>query len=130
MTSFVSEALAGEAIPVYGRGENIRDWLYVVDHALAISAVFERGRVGETYVVGGDNEQRNIDLVRLICGILDDLRPRENGQNYDELIEFVADRPRHDLRYAIDASKIKSELGWQPSETNESGLRKTIKWYH
>lgn len=122
------KALAGEAIPIYGKGENIRDWLYVRDHALAIFTVFEKGRIGETYVVGGDNEQRNIDLVRSICVILDDLRPRDDG-NYEDLIEFVEDRPGHDLRYAIDASKIKNELGWQPSETNESGLRKTIEWY-
>ncbi len=123
------KALAGEAIPVYGKGENIRDWLYVRDHAVAISTVFEKGRVGETYVIGGDNEQRNIDLVRSICRVLDGLRPRQDEVKYEEQIEFVTDRPGHDMRYAIDASKIKNELGWKPSETNESGLRKTIEWY-
>ena len=123
------KALAGETIPVYGKGENIRDWLYVRDHAVAISTVFEKGRVGETYVIGGDNEKRNIDLVRSICAILDDLRPHGEGVKYEEQIQFVTDRPGHDMRYAIDASKIKDELGWKPCETDESGLRKTIAWY-
>ncbi|MDB4623899.1 dTDP-glucose 4,6-dehydratase [Akkermansiaceae bacterium] len=123
------KALAGDAIPVYGKGENIRDWLYVRDHAVAISTVFEKGRVGETYVIGGDTELRNVDLVRSICRILDGLRPRPDDMKYEEQIEFVTDRPGHDMRYAIDASKIKDELGWKSSETIESGLRKTIEWY-
>lgn len=125
----ILKALKGEPIPVYGQGENIRDWLYVRDHATAIYTVFEKGNLGETYTVGGDNEQRNIDLVRSICEILDEVRPREAGQKYEELIQFVTDRPGHDMRYAIDASKILNELGWSPAEDHNSGMRKTIQWY-
>ncbi|NNC90696.1 MAG: dTDP-glucose 4,6-dehydratase, partial [Akkermansiaceae bacterium] len=122
-------ALGGKEIPVYGKGENVRDWLYVKDHAEALHAVLTKGRVGETYNIGGDNERRNIDLVRMICAILDGLRPRDDGKKYEEQITFVTDRPGHDLRYAIDASKIKGELGWAPREGAESGMTKTVQWY-
>ena len=125
----ILKALKGEVIPVYGKGENIRDWLYVRDHAVAISDVFLKGGVGETYAIGGNNEQRNIDLVESICRILDEIRPREDGMPYENQIEFVSDRPGHDMRYAIDSSKIRKKLGWVPVEDNESGLRKTIQWY-
>ena len=124
----ILKALAEDQIPVYGRGENVRDWLYVDDHAEALQLVLEDGVAGETYLVGGDSERRNIDVVKNICAILDDLRPRSSGR-YEDLIEFVEDRPGHDLRYAIDASRIKSELGWQARETFDSGLRKTVEWY-
>jgi dTDP-glucose 4,6-dehydratase len=123
------KALRGEAIPVYGKGENIRDWLYVEDHAEALLTVLETGRVGETYNIGGNNELRNIDLVNLLCRILDDHRPRPDGKPYAGQITFVTDRPGHDLRYAIDATKIKNELGWQPKQIHESGFRKTVQWY-
>ena len=123
----ILSALAGRPIPVYGRGENVRDWLYVEDHAEALLTVLTRGRVGETYNIGGNSEARNIDLVRTICGVLDELRP--DGAPHARLIEFVADRPGHDFRYAIDASKIERELGWRPSVTLEEGLRRTVAWY-
>jgi dTDP-glucose 4,6-dehydratase len=125
----ILKALKGEDIPIYGKGENIRDWLYVRDHAIAILAVLRRGIPGETYAIGGNNEQRNIDLVRSVCSILDDLKPRKNGSKYENQIKFVRDRPGHDMRYAIDSSKIRDELGWTPAEDNESGMRKTIQWY-
>lgn len=125
----ILKALRNEAIPVYGKGENIRDWLYVDDHAEALHTVIAKGRVGETYNIGGNNEKRNIDLVQLICDLLDELRPRPDGKSYAEQITFVTDRPGHDLRYAIDASKIKSELGWSPKQDHESGFRKTVQWY-
>jgi len=125
----ILKCLRGEPIPVYGRGENIRDWLYVRDHARALLTVLERGQPGETYNIGGNNEQRNIDLVRMLCRILDGLQPRSNGRSYADLITFVEDRPGHDLRYAIDASKIKRELGWTPQQDHESGFRKTVQWY-
>ena len=125
----ILNALRGDPIPVYGRGENVRDWLYVGDHADALHAVAERGRTGETYAIGGDNELRNIDLVRLLCGLLDELRPRADGRSYAEQIAFVADRPGHDLRYAIDATKIRTELGWAPRERGAEGLRRTVRWY-
>lgn len=135
----ILKALSGQAIPVYGKGENVRDWLYVDDHTEALYQVVTRGQPGQTYNIGGNNEQSNIDLVRKLCGILDELRPaadnvdaqaaRPGLQRYEELIEFVTDRPGHDLRYAIDASKIRDELGWQPSETFETGFRKTVQWY-
>lgn len=126
----ILKALDGEKIPVYGKGENIRDWLYVEDHAKALYTVLSKGLVGESYNIGGNNEQRNIDLVELICSIMDELVPNKFGlSSYKDLITFVADRPGHDLRYAIDASKIKSELGWTPKETFESGFRKTVAWY-
>lgn len=123
----ILKALAGEALPVYGKGENVRDWLYVEDHARALQMVLEHGSVGETYLIGGNEERRNIDVVRTLCAILDEVQPQ--GAPYDRLITFVADRPGHDARYAIDASRITSELGWQPSVSFEEGLRRTIAWY-
>lgn len=125
----ILKALRSEPIPVYGKGENIRDWLYVEDHASALLRAVESGIPGETYNIGGNNELRNIDLVRLLCSILDELRPRPDGKPYAEQITFVTDRPGHDLRYAIDASKIHRELGWQPTQDHRSGFRKTVQWY-
>jgi len=123
----ILKALKGDAIPVYGTGENVRDWLYVEDHADALLTVLQRGQVGRSYNIGGENEATNIDLVRMICAILDDLRP--GAAPYAELISFVADRPGHDLRYAIDPARIRTELGWRPSVTLEEGLRRTVAWY-
>ncbi|SIO59801.1 dTDP-glucose 4,6-dehydratase [Rhodovulum sp. ES.010] len=123
----ILNALAGQPIPVYGAGENVRDWLYVEDHAEALLLVLEKGRVGRSYNIGGENEARNIDLVRMICAILDEMRPE--GAPHDRLIDFVADRPGHDLRYAIDPARIRAELGWRPSVTLEEGLRRTVRWY-
>ena len=123
----ILNALAGQPIPVYGKGENVRDWLFVEDHAEALLLVLEKGALGESYNIGGDNEARNIDLVREICSILDDLKPEATP--HDRLIEFVTDRPGHDLRYAIDASRIKNELGWQPRVNLAEGLRLTVQWY-
>ncbi len=123
----ILNALAGQPIPVYGKGENIRDWLFVEDHAEALLLVLEKGALGESYNIGGDNEARNIDLVREICSILDDLKPE--AAPHDRLIEFVTDRPGHDLRYAIDANRIKNELGWQPRVNLAEGLRLTVQWY-
>lgn len=125
----VQRALTGQPLPVYGRGENVRDWLYVDDHARALLLALEQGTPGETYNVGGHNEWRNIDVVHLICAILDDLAPDPAIGDRRTLVTFVADRPAHDLRYAIDAAKIQRELGWHPRETFESGLRKTVAWY-
>lgn len=125
----ILKALRGDPIPVYGKGENIRDWLYVGDHAEALHTVIARGKLGETYNIGGNNERQNIDLVRLLCELLDELRPRSNGGKYADQITFVTDRPGHDLRYAIDATKIKSQLGWQPKQDHTSGFRKTVQWY-
>ena len=122
-------ALNGQPIPVYGAGTNIRDWLFVEDHVRALMRILEHGRVGETYNVGGRNELRNIDLVRLLCGALDDLLPESPHRRHENLIAFVADRPGHDLRYAIDASKIERELGWRPETTVENGIRSTVSWY-
>lgn len=116
-------------LPVYGKGEQIRDWLYVEDHARALIKVATAGKPGETYNIGGHNEKKNIEVVRTICSILDELKPRGDGKNYADLITFVTDRPGHDMRYAIDASKIERELGWVPGETFETGLRKTVQWY-
>ena len=124
----IGKALAGEPLPVYGRGENVRDWLYVDDHARALRLVLERGTPSETYNVGGDNERRNIDVVREICAILDELRPDPLGK-HERLITFVTDRPGHDFRYAINASKLRRELGWTPQENFASGIRKTVAWY-
>ena len=121
-------ALAGKPLPIYGDGKNIRDWLYVEDHCKALYTVIKSGRPGETYNVGGNCEKQNIEIVRTICSILDEMRPKPAGR-YEEQITFVKDRPGHDRRYAIDASKIRRELGWQPHETFESGIRKTIGWY-
>lgn len=123
----ILNALAGRPIPVYGRGENIRDWLYVEDHATALLTVLQHGRTGDVYNIGGRAEARNIDIVRTICAILDGMRP--DSAPHDRLITFVADRPGHDFRYAIDAGKIERELGWQPSVTLEEGLRRTVAWY-
>jgi dTDP-glucose 4,6-dehydratase len=123
----ILNALEGERLPVYGRGENVRDWLYVEDHARALDVIVDRGRVGETYNVGGRNERRNIDVVRTICEVLDQRVPANRPRS--ELIEFVTDRPGHDARYAIDASKLESELGWRAEENFESGIEKTVQWY-
>jgi dTDP-glucose 4,6-dehydratase len=125
----ILKALRGDPIPVYGKGENIRDWLYVGDHAEALHTVIANGRPGQTYNIGGNNERQNIDLVRLLCGLLDELRPRADKTPYAGQIAFVTDRPGHDLRYAIDASKIKRELGWAPKQDHTSGFRKTVQWY-
>lgn len=150
----ILKCLRGEPVPVYGKGENIRDWLYVDDHCRALLEVVQSGRPGETYNIGGNNELKNIDLVNLLCTLMDELRPRNSGKtpaarrenspkgnsplatnysplssSYSQLISFVTDRPGHDLRYAIDASKIERELGWKPSEDFQSGFRKTVQWY-
>lgn len=123
----ILKALQGENIPVYGKGDNVRDWLYVDDHARALLRVIEQGKLGETYNIGGHNEKKNLDVVHTICDTLDVLVPKET--KYREQISFVTDRPGHDFRYAIDASKIERELGWKPEETFESGIRNTIRWY-
>lgn len=125
----IARALAGEALPVYGDGKNVRDWLFVGDHCSAIRTVLEKGRVGETYNVGGDAERQNIEVVETICKLLDERRPREDGKPRASQITFVADRPGHDRRYAIDASKLKNELGWQPQHTFEQGIAETVDWY-
>ena len=125
----ILKALRGDPIPVYGKGENIRDWLYVGDHCEALHTVVTSGRPGQTYNIGGNNERKNIDLVRLLCTLLDELRPRADGKSYAAQISFVADRPGHDLRYAIDATKIKTELGWTPKQDHSSGFRQTVAWY-
>lgn len=124
----IQKALVGESLPVYARGENVRDWLYVDDHVRALRLVLERGRPGETYNVGGNNERRNIDVVREICALLDQLHPGSAGPR-ERLITYVADRPGHDFRYAIDSSKLRQELGWAPREDFSSGLLKTVQWY-
>lgn len=124
----ILNALAGKALPVYGKGENVRDWLYVEDHADALLTVLAHGQLGRSYNVGGENEVRNIDLICMICAILDRKRPRENGA-YTDLITFVADRPGHDQRYAIDPTRLREELGWRPSVTLEEGLERTVDWY-
>ena len=124
----ILNALAGKPLPVYGKGENVRDWLYVEDHADALLTVLEKGQLGRSYNIGGENEATNIEIVRRICGILDDKRPREGGA-YADLITFVEDRPGHDLRYAIDPTRIREELGWRPSVTLEQGLERTVQWY-
>ena len=125
----ILNALDGKALPIYGKGNQIRDWLYVEDHARALYKVVTEGKIGETYNIGGHNEKQNIEVVKTICHILDELKPQENGQPYESLITFVKDRPGHDLRYAIDASKIANELNWTPTETFDSGIRKTVEWY-
>ena len=125
----ILNALDGKSLPVYGDGQQIRDWLFVEDHARALYCVVTQGRIGETYNIGGHNEKHNIEVVRTICQILDELQPQANAQRYESLITFVKDRPGHDLRYAIDASKISKTLGWQPQETFETGIYKTVKWY-
>jgi len=125
----ILNCLDGRPLPVYGRGANVRDWLYVDDHARALLLVNERGRPGETYNVGGRSERTNLEVVKTICGILDALRPRADGSRYESLVTYVADRPGHDLRYAIDPAKLETELGWRPREDFESGIRKTVEWY-
>jgi dTDP-glucose 4,6-dehydratase len=125
----IHNALAGKPLPIYGDGQQVRDWLYVQDHCRAIMRVLEAGRVGETYNIGGWNEKPNLDVVRSLCAVLDELQPRVDGQSYAEQITFVKDRPGHDKRYAIDARKIERELGWKPQETFESGIAKTVRWY-
>jgi dTDP-glucose 4,6-dehydratase len=125
----ILNAIAGKPLPIYGDGQQVRDWLYVKDHCAAIRRVLEAGEVGQTYNVGGWNEKANLDVVHAICAILDELRPRGDGKPYSEQITFVTDRPGHDRRYAIDASKLERELGWKPAETFETGIRKTVSWY-
>lgn len=125
----ILNALDAKPLPVYGNGQQIRDWLFVEDHARALYKVVTEGVVGETYNIGGHNEKQNIEVVKTICKILDELKPQANGQTYESLITFVKDRPGHDLRYAIDATKIQNELGWTPAETFETGIRKTVEWY-
>ena len=125
----IINALNNKSLPVYGKGDNVRDWLYVLDHCDAIYTVLERGEIGQTYNVGGNNEIKNIDVIEAICDILDHLIPKGNSESYKKLIHFVQDRPGHDFRYAIDASKLNSKLGWFPKESFESGLEKTIRWY-
>ena len=125
----IAKALDGEPLPVYGRGDQVRDWLYVEDHVRALQAVFERGTPGRTYNVGGHNEMQNIEVVRTLCAILDRLAPRADGRPYADQITSVADRPGHDKRYAIDATRIGRELGWTPAETFETGIEKTVRWY-
>jgi dTDP-glucose 4,6-dehydratase len=125
----IVNALAGKALPVYGDGMQVRDWLYVKDHCSAIRRVLEAGQLGETYNIGGWNEKPNIEIVNTVCALLDELRPRQDGASYSAQISYVKDRPGHDRRYAIDASKIERELGWKPAETFDSGIRKTVQWY-
>lgn len=125
----IVNALAGKPLPIYGDGMQVRDWLYVKDHCSAIRRVLEAGQLGETYNVGGWNEKPNIDIVHLVCRLLDELRPRADGQSYSTQIAHVQDRPGHDRRYAIDARKLERELGWMPAETFETGIRKTVQWY-
>lgn len=125
----IARALAGEPLPVYGDGKNVRDWLYVGDHCAAIRAVLERGRIGETYNVGGDAEMQNIEVVETICALLDARRPRSDGKPRSSQVAYVADRPGHDRRYAIDATKLKSELGWAPAHSFEQGIAGTVDWY-
>ncbi len=125
----IVNALAGKALPVYGDGMQVRDWLYVKDHCSAIRRVLEAGRLGETYNIGGWNEKPNIEIVNIVCALLDELRPRADGKGYREQITYVTDRPGHDRRYAIDARKLERELGWKPAETFDTGIRKTVEWY-
>ncbi len=125
----IINCLQGNPLPVYGKGENVRDWLFVGDHCDAIHTVLAKGEIGETYNIGGNNEIKNIDVVTIICSLLDEISPRENGSSYSDLITFVKDRPGHDFRYAIDAGKIRNDLDWSPNESFETGIRKTIHWY-
>ncbi len=125
----IHRALAGEALPVYGDGKNVRDWLHVYDHCAAIRVVFEKGKPGEVYNIGASSEKTNLEVIELICSFLDEQQPRRDGKSYREQIAFVKDRPAHDRRYAIDAGKIRRELGWKPKQTFERGLRNTISWY-
>jgi dTDP-glucose 4,6-dehydratase len=125
----ILNALQEKPLPVYGKGANVRDWLYVEDHARALVTIATRGRIGESYNVGGNQERTNLEIVEAICAIMDRLHPRASGAPHRELIQFVEDRPGHDLRYAIDATKISAELGWEPAETLDSGLEKTVQWF-
>ena len=125
----ILKALQGQDLPIYGDGQQIRDWLYVVDHCKGIETVLDKGKIGETYNIGGWNEKTNLEVVHTLCDLLDELKPREDGKSYREQITFVKDRPGHDQRYAIDATKISKELGWKPEETFETGIRKTVQWY-
>jgi dTDP-glucose 4,6-dehydratase len=125
----IHHALSGKALPIYGDGRQIRDWLYVQDHCVAIRRVLEAGKLGETYNIGGWNEKSNLEVVLTICALLDELSPRADGLSYTQQIAFVKDRPGHDRRYAIDASKLEKELQWKPAETFETGIRKTVQWY-
>jgi dTDP-glucose 4,6-dehydratase len=125
----ILNALNGKPLPIYGDGQQVRDWLYVKDHCSAIRIVLEKGRLGETYNVGGWNEKANLDVVKTLCGILDKLKPKADGTKYESQITYVKDRPGHDRRYAIDATKLERELGWKPQETFETGIRKTVEWY-
>ena len=125
----ISRCLAEAPIPVYGSGRNVRDWLYVLDHCRAVDLIFHEGRSGETYNVGGRAERSNLEIVHAVCSLLDELRPRKGGARHEELMTFVDDRPGHDFRYAVDPSKIMTELGWKPEETFESGMRRTVEWY-
>ena len=125
----ILNALGGKPLPVYGDGQNVRDWLYVTDHCSAIRLVLDKGRLGETYNVGGRNERTNLEVVNIVCGLLDELKPRADDNSYSTQISFVKDRPGHDQRYAIDATKLENELGWKAAENFESGIRKTVQWY-
>ena len=125
----IHNALAGEPLPIYGDGRQIRDWLYVEDHCSAIRCVLEKGAHGDTYNIGGWNEKTNLEVVHTLCAILDQLNPRSDGKSYKEQVVFVQDRPGHDRRYAIDATMVERELDWRPAETFETGIRKTIQWY-
>jgi len=125
----ILKALQGQDLPIYGDGKQVRDWLYVVDHCKGIATVLEKGTIGETYNIGGWNEKANLEVVHTLCDLLDELKPREDGKLYREQITFIKDRPGHDRRYAIDATKISNELGWKPEETFETGIRKTVQWY-
>jgi len=125
----ILNALNGKDLPIYGDGKQVRDWLYVVDHCKGIETVLDKGKIGETYNIGGWNEKTNLEVVHTLCNLLDELKPRDDGKSYKELITFVMDRPGHDKRYAIDATKISNELGWKPEETFEMGIRKTVQWY-
>tara|TARA_B100001250_G_C19303115_1_gene572806 strand:- start:159 stop:611 length:453 start_codon:yes stop_codon:yes gene_type:complete len=125
----IINSLTGKNLPVYGTGRNIRDWLYVRDHCEAIQTVVDKGKLGETYNIGGSNEITNIEIVKNICSILDSETPLKSGRSFSEQIMFVEDRPGHDFRYAIDSTKIKSELGWEPKESFETGIQKTVSWF-
>ena len=125
----ILKCLRGEPIPVYGTGQNVRDWLYVGDHCEALVVTLQHGQVGQTYNIGGNNEQTNLDLVQMLCGLMDELHPRADGQPYAQQITFVSDRPGHDFRYAIDSTKIREQLGWQPRQDHRSGFRQTVQWY-
>lgn len=127
--TIITNALNEKPLPIYGKGENVRDWLYVLDHCRAIDLIFHKGKAGETYNIGGHNERNNITIVKTICGILDEKQPRANGRKYEELITFVQDRAGHDFRYAIDATKLETELGWKADENFDTGIVKTVEWY-